>query len=85
MMAEALHRRKSSIGMFLRRISPGNYMLGNRQIISKIMHGKLVIRVGGGYMLIDEFIKQYSHIEHQKLRNSLHSIGRFSAGAREQV
>ena len=56
MMAEALHRRKSSIGMFLRRISPGTYMLGNRQIISKIMHGKLVIRVGGGYMLIDEFI-----------------------------
>ena len=27
------------------------------------MNGKLVIRVGGGYMLIDEFLKNYAEQE----------------------
>jgi hypothetical protein len=27
------------------------------------MNGKLVIRVGGGYMLIDEFLKNYAENE----------------------
>jgi len=31
------------------------------------MNGKLIIRVGGGYMLIDEFLKNYAEIEKDKL------------------
>jgi hypothetical protein len=34
-------------------------MFGSRKIFAKIMNDKLVIRVGGGYMLIDEFLPTY--------------------------
>jgi hypothetical protein len=34
-------------------------MFGTRQIMAKIINGKLVIRVGGGFMLIDEFLLTY--------------------------
>ena len=35
-------------------------MLGNKKIFAKIVADKLVIKQGGGFMLIDEFIKNYS-------------------------
>jgi hypothetical protein len=31
-------------------------MFGSRKVFAKIMNDKLVIRVGGGFMLIDEFL-----------------------------
>jgi len=37
----------------------GFYMFGTRKIFAKIINGKLVIWVGGGYMGIDEFMKHY--------------------------
>ena len=45
------------------RISEGNYILGSKKIYAKIMNGKLVIRVGGGFMLMDEFLKNFDYIE----------------------
>ena len=57
MLASALNRNNSILGQFLRRLSPGKYLFGTRKIIAKIMNGKLVIRVGGGYMSADEFIE----------------------------
>lgn len=41
------------------RISEGVYMFGTKRITAKIMNGKLVVRVGGGYMLIEEFLQTY--------------------------
>ncbi len=38
------------------RLGGGFYLFGTRKIYCKIMHGKLVVRVGGGYMSIDEFL-----------------------------
>jgi len=32
------------------------------------MNGKIVIRVGGGYMVIDEFIATYGEIEKNKIQ-----------------
>ena len=43
----------------IQRLGEGNYMFGSRKIYAKIMNDKLVIRVGGGYMLIDEFLNTY--------------------------
>jgi len=34
-------------------------MFGSKKIYAKIINGKLVIRVGGGYMSIDEFMFYY--------------------------
>lgn len=34
-------------------------MFGEKKIFAKIINGKLIIRVGGGYMNIDEFMQHY--------------------------
>jgi hypothetical protein len=48
------------------RIKQGQYMFGTKKIMAKIINGKLVIRVGGGYMSVDEFIEQYGKMELMK-------------------
>jgi hypothetical protein len=33
------------------------------------MNGKLVVRVGGGFMVIEEFIASYAEVELKKMQN----------------
>jgi TfoX/Sxy family transcriptional regulator of competence genes len=40
----------------IKRLGGGYYLFGTKKIYAKILNGRLVIRVGGGYMVIDEFI-----------------------------
>lgn len=42
-------------------------MFGTKKILAKIINGRLVIRVGGGYMNAEEFIEQYGKIEMMKI------------------
>lgn len=42
-------------------------MFGTKKIYAKIINGKLVIRVGGGYMSIDEFMFYYGAQELNKM------------------
>ena len=42
-------------------------MFGTRKIYAYILNGKLIIRVGGGYMSVDEFLDQYTPAELEKL------------------
>jgi len=51
----------------VKRIAPGKYLFGTKHIMAKIINGKLVIRVGGGYMSADEFIEQYGKMEMMKM------------------
>ena len=51
----------------IQRIGDGQYMFGSRKIFAKIMNEKLVIRVGGGFMLIDEFLPTYGQQELDKM------------------
>jgi hypothetical protein len=46
----------------------GYYMFGTKKIYCKIINGKLVVRVGGGYCGIEEFIVQYGPSEIEKVR-----------------
>ena len=48
------------------RQGEGNYLFGSRKIYAKIMNEKLVIRVGGGFMLIEEFLPTYGQQELDK-------------------
>ena len=50
----------------MQRTSAGNYLFGTKKILAKIINGKLVIRVGGGYMNAEEFIEQYGKVEMMK-------------------
>lgn len=43
----------------IKRLGDGYYIFGTKKIFARIMNQKLVIRVGGGYMVIDEFIATY--------------------------
>lgn len=63
----AQHMNKACLNLPVKRLAPGKYLFGTKQILAKIINGKLVIRVGGGYMSADEFIEQYGKIEIMKL------------------
>lgn len=52
----------------IKRMGDGNYLFGTKKIYAKIMNGKLVIRVGGGFMVIEEFITTYTDQELAKVR-----------------
>ncbi len=52
----------------LEKIGKGYYMFGSKKIFAKIINGKLVIRVGGGYMGIDEFVQAYAESELMKMQ-----------------
>ena len=47
---------KAKLTIEVQRIAANNYMFGTRKILAKIINGRLVIRVGGGYMNAEEFI-----------------------------
>ena len=47
----------------IHRLGGGFYMFGDKKIYAKIVNGKLIIRVGGGFMNIDEFMKFYGMTE----------------------
>lgn len=44
-------------------------MFGTKKVYAKILNNKLVIRVGGGYMVIGEFIITYQEAELKKVDN----------------
>ena len=51
----------------IRKIGNGFYLFGTKKIFAKILNGKLVIRVGGGFMIIEEFIATYADTEMAKI------------------
>ena len=48
--------------MFMRE-SEGVYQFGSRRVSVKVDRGKISIKVGGGYLSIDEFLEQYTPTE----------------------
>ena len=52
--------------MFMRE-SAGVYEFGSKRINVRIEKGRILIRVGGGYMSIDEFLDQFTPVELEKL------------------
>jgi len=51
----------------IRKLGNGFYLFGTKKIFAKILNGKLVIRVGGGFMVIEEFIATYADVEMNKI------------------
>jgi len=53
--------------MFLRE-SEGVYQFGSKRVYIKVEKGdKILVRVGGGFMNINEFINQYTLEEAEKI------------------
>ena len=53
--------------MFMRE-SEGVYEFGSRKVLVKVEREKIMIKVGGGYISIDEFLDQYTPVELEKLQ-----------------
>ena len=52
--------------MFMRE-SEGVYAFGQKRVNVRIEKGHILIRVGGGYLSIDEFLDQFTPVELEKL------------------
>jgi len=56
--------------MFLRE-TEGVYQFGQKRVYIKIEKGgKIQVRVGGGFMDINDFVKKYTPMESEKLENN---------------
>ncbi len=49
------------------RDSEGVYEFGSKRVNVRVEKNKIQIRVGGGYMSIDEFLDQHTPIELEKM------------------
>ena len=61
-------RKKLKI-MFMRE-SEGVYEFGTRKVMVKVERGKIQIKVGGGFLSIDEFLDQYTPTELERLERT---------------
>ena len=60
--------KKSMIPMKFVRIGEGLYVFGSKRVNVKAINNKLAVRIGGGYMYIEEFIRVFAHQELMKLK-----------------
>lgn len=65
MIGQYIHQANCPVP--IKKLGNGYYIFGTRKIYAKILNGKLVIRVGGGYMIIEEFINTYAEQELTKM------------------
>ena len=67
---------KSALKVMFVRINPGIYQFGSKKICVGVEQGKINVRVGGGYMIIDEFLEQYTTVELEKsIRDGVDPMG----------
>jgi hypothetical protein len=52
-----------------KRMNEGVYMYGTKKVTVKYLRENLIIKVGGGSMMLEEFIANYEDIEIAKLNN----------------
>lgn len=60
--------KKTKILMKFVRIGEGVYVFGSKRVQVRSIDGKLVIKIKGGYIFIEEFIRLYTHEELTKLK-----------------
>jgi hypothetical protein len=68
-LAQYLNGRLVPAPMPFRREEAGMYTFGSRKVAMKLENGRLIARVGGGFMSVDEFVTVYGPMELEKLEN----------------
>jgi CYTH domain-containing protein len=58
---------RSKLKIMFMRESDGVYQFGTKRVAVKVEKDNIKIRVGGGYLSIDEFLDQYTPLELEKL------------------
>ena len=68
---------RSKLKIMFMRETEGVYQFGTKRVAVKVEKDNIKIRVGGGYLSIDEFLDQYTPVELEKLERK-DPIKRFS-------
>ena len=96
-LGEYINSRPEPLEINFIREDQGTYLFGSKRVFIKIENGKIIsncysVRVGGGFMRIDEFVEAYTPLEVEKLderkkfenspsrRSSLGKIGNMRKG-----
>ena len=58
---------RSKLKIMFMRETEGVYQFGSKRVAVKVEKDNIKIRVGGGYLSIDEFLDQYTPVELEKL------------------
>lgn len=58
---------RNKLKVMMMRVSPGVYDFGTRRVVVRIEKNRIQIRVGGGFMGIEQFLEQHTSTELQKL------------------
>jgi hypothetical protein len=74
-LSDYVNTRPAGLKVQFDREDHGIYNFGTKKIFVKLEQGKLQIRVGGGYMQVEDFVKLYSPVE----------LERFSQQKKEQA
>ena len=54
---------KNSVKVPINRIDQSKYLFGTKVISAQIINGVLMVRVGGGFMSIEEFVNKHMNKE----------------------
>ena len=68
-LADYLNLRDDPLLVPFTRESAGVYLFGTRRVLVKFERGKLSVKVGGGFLPIEDFIAAYSDSEVEKLNS----------------
>lgn len=74
-LSDYVNTRPAGLKVQFDREDHGIYNFGTKKIFVKLEQGRLLIRVGGGYMQVEDFVKMYSPVE----------LERFSVQKKEQA
>eukprot|EP00360_Condylostoma_magnum_P001000 CAMPEP_0168315380 /NCGR_PEP_ID=MMETSP0210-20121227/11026_1 /TAXON_ID=40633 /ORGANISM="Condylostoma magnum, Strain COL2" /LENGTH=219 /DNA_ID=CAMNT_0008288165 /DNA_START=2378 /DNA_END=3037 /DNA_ORIENTATION=- len=66
-LADYVNSRGQVVPVPFTREDIGVYLFGTKRVFIKLENGKIIIRVGGGYMTIEEFVEVYTPLELDKL------------------
>lgn len=61
---------RSKLKIMFMRESDGVYQFGSKRVMVKIEKDNIKIRVGGGFLSIDEFLDQYTPVELERLERN---------------
>lgn len=77
-LSEFLNNRQIPVPVQFVRTDPGNYNFGTRKIYIKIENSRLLVRIGGGFTGMEEFVDIYTPIELERLDSQAPKAGLLS-------
>jgi hypothetical protein len=91
-LANFINAKKDPLDIQFTRTDKGVYLFGSKRVFIKVENGMIIIRVGGGYMQIEEFMKIYTPLEYEKQEATIqdggllhvHALGLVAKGITEE-